>query len=197
MGYPSPMIVARKSSPTMAADNPDRRGSPSGKVPLGKRDFKVNTLQPWRHQERKSLSVRFEEKYIPEPMSGCWLWTASIHKNTGYGQIGQSGGRGLRPIEAHRAAWQLYRGEIPIGFDIDHRCRNRSCVNPDHLEPKTRRANILAGIGIPSVNAAKTHCKQGHAFTVENTYTYVLRGNAQRQCRTCRREKDRKRVRIR
>lgn len=195
------MTQVSKSNPTLTPeDQPQvsqaKQDFPLAKAPLGKPRFKMNTLQPWRHQERKSLSIRFEEKYIPEPMSGCWLWTASL-TDSGYGQIGSPGGRGLRPMEAHRAAWELYRGKIPDGLDIDHLCRNRACVNPDHLEPVSRQINLLRGIGIPAINAAKTHCKHGHEFTPENTYIHTIKGHTQRQCLTCRREVECRRVRKR
>lgn len=71
---------------------------------------------------------RFEDKYIPVPESGCWLWEAgmSIH---GYGQFS------LLPIttKAHRAAWIIYRGPIPQSMCVLHKCDVRCCVNPDHL----------------------------------------------------------------
>lgn len=131
---------------------------------------------------RGSLAERFEAKYIPEPMSGCWLWTASLCK--GYGQIGQ-GQRGLRPLEAHRASWLIHRGPIPDGTEIDHLCRNRACVNPDHLEPVPHRTNCLRGVGTAAFNIKKTHCPQGHKYTKENTYLWMLRGQPQRKCKTC------------
>jgi hypothetical protein len=141
----------------------------------------------WRHQERKSLRQRFEEKYIPEPNSGCWLWMAALTP-AGYGMIGRPGGRGQNPLMAHRASWELHRGPIPEGLHIDHLCRNPACVNPDHLEPVTQRENLLRGVGISALNSQKTHCVNGHEFTAENTYIFPRDGT--RQCRACRREAD-------
>jgi hypothetical protein len=122
-------------------------------------------------------------KCEPEPNSGCWLWTAGLN-GEGYGAINVAGQ--IRP--AHRVAYELFRGPIPEGLTLDHLCRVRCCVNPDHLEPVTRKENTLRGIGASAVHARKTHCKHGHAFTPDNVY--VRRGNT-RDCRTCHRARER------
>src|SRR5689334_8336917 len=75
---------------------------------------------------------------------GCWIWTASINVD-GYGQfiVYDAGRKRGLSIPAHRVAWQLVRGSIPQDLYIDHLCRTRSCVNPEHLEPVTNKVNIL------------------------------------------------------
>ena len=109
---------------------------------------------------------------------GCWLWTAGLD-GPGYG------GFKLHPLgmfRAHRISYKLMRGAIPLGLEIDHLCRVRKCVNPDHLEAVTNRTNNLRGISPAALNAEKTHCKQGHEFSSENTHT---RSDGGRRCRTC------------
>jgi hypothetical protein len=115
----------------------------------------------------------------------CWLWTASIDGD-GYGWFRLYG----RLERSHRIAYELLIGPIPDGLQLDHLCRNRGCVNPDHLEPVPLIENVMRGEGPMAVNARKTHCIHGHEFTDANT-DRSERGH--RRCVTCRRERDRKR----
>lgn len=137
-----------------------------------------------------ALAPRFMSKVLATPSSGCWLWTACIGKN-GYGQIRIKGVLHL----AHRLAWQAVNGQIPSGLEIDHfACDTRSCVNPAHLRPVTRRENILRGNGTAAWNLAKTHCKFGHEFTDGNTFNMARHkgaGRRERVCKECRRVKAR------
>jgi hypothetical protein len=85
--------------------------------------------------------------------------------------------------------YELLVGPIPQGFDIDHLCRNRGCVRPDHLEPATRSENLRRGDLHPpaaALQAAKTHCPRGHPYDEINTYwnTNGGRGHS-RVCRAC------------
>lgn len=79
----------------------------------------------------------FEDKYIPEPMSGCFLWLGAVFKN-GYGQAYADG----KNSYAHRVSWEFYRGPIPDGLHVLHRCDTPSCVNPDHLFLGTHQENM-------------------------------------------------------
>jgi len=95
------------------------------------------------HGRRRPLAERFDTKV--RKTEGCWYWTGAIGTG-GYGRIGT--GEGKRLEQAHRVAYELYVGPIPEGLHIDHLCRTRSCVRPDHLEPvpqaeNNRRANAL------------------------------------------------------
>jgi hypothetical protein len=138
----------------------------------------------WRRRGRLTLPTRlerFREKYVEDEKSGCWLWTAATSVK-GYGQFHMGDG-GL--VHAHRAAWTLLVGPIPDGATIDHLCRKRACVNPDHLEPVSIGENVLRGDTITARNAAKTHCPQGHPYSGDNLR---IRPDGARECRACRRE---------
>jgi hypothetical protein len=88
---------------------------------------------------RQSLADRFEAKVERIPFMGCWVWTGALNEN-GYGVIGR-GARGQGNDKAHRVAYRTYRGEIPEGKIILHKCGNPICVNPWHLEPGTYKEN--------------------------------------------------------
>ena len=107
----------------------------------------------------------------------CWRWTGAMMRN-GYGQLGVGG----KHFAAHRYCYEHYRGQIPPGLDLDHLCRNRWCVNPDHLEPVTRSENLKRGIKRGEHNRAKTHCPQGHPFSGNNLYIHP---SGRRCCRRC------------
>lgn len=82
------------------------------------------------------LRARFDDRYTPEPNSGCWLWMGCICPN-GYGQIGHEG----KMKGAHRVSYELHIGPIPEGAYILHRCDVPNCVNPAHLRAGTPRDN--------------------------------------------------------
>lgn len=133
-----------------------------------------------------------EEWYIRRDGDECWLWIGGLDSD-GYAQW--KGARG------HRAVFEKEVGLIPTGLVLDHLCRNRSCVNPAHLEPVTNRENILRGEGLAARNAEATHCANGHEFTEENTYTYTNESypHGRRVCKTCvfERQSARRRARAR
>ena len=108
--------------------------------------------------------------------SSCWLWAGSKYRN-GYGKYGKKG------IMAHRIFYTLFKGSVPEDMCIDHLCKERSCVNPDHLEIVTLVENVLRGESTHAKNARKTKCKKGHTFTAKNTYIQPSRGS--RACRKC------------
>jgi hypothetical protein len=104
----------------------------------------------------------------------------------GYGKFWLDG----RAQLAHRIAYELNVGPIGDGLHIDHLCRNRACVRPDHLEPVTIRDNLMRGPStLAAINAAKTHCRNGHEFDAVNTYRPT---DGSRMCRECMRASDRR-----
>lgn len=109
----------------------------------------------------------------------CWLWTGGLNPK-GYGTFYIR--RGSKS-KAHRVSWKLLVGEIPSGTELDHLCRVRNCVNPDHLEPVIHVENLRRGYGFGSRNAAKTVCPQGHPYDVVTT---AKDGRRARSCSTCR-----------
>lgn len=90
--------------------------------------------------QRLTVHERLDRLSIPEPNSGCILWLGALN-NCGYGLF--QGGRGIGTKSAHRASYQARRGAIPPGLTIDHLCRNKACINVDHLEVVTHSVNYL------------------------------------------------------
>ena len=103
-------------------------------------------------------------RYLPDE-NGCWIWRWYVH-SSGYGMVRVEG----RARYAHRVVYEQLRGPVPDGLELDHLCRVRRCVNPEHLEPVTRSENLRRSpVTFAGRNARKTHCIRGHEFTPENT----------------------------
>jgi hypothetical protein len=116
---------------------------------------------------------RFLDNVSPEPNTGCWLWAGRVNAK-GYGRFGNG-------EMAHRTALRLHGVVIPDDKEVDHLCRVRCCVNPDHLDVVTHRENLLRGDTLAAVAAAATHCPAGHPLSGSNVA--VRRGK--RSCREC------------
>jgi len=112
----------------------------------------------------------------------CWTWKGTTLN--GYGTFYD----GKKSVFAHRQSYELIKGNIPDGLQLDHLCRNRLCVNPEHLEPVTCKENINRG-NTGDNQRDKTHCPQGHPYSGENLRITSL---GYRECRICSREKLRK-----
>lgn len=137
--------------------------------------------------EKHDLAVlRFVQKIEYSP-SGCWLWSGALSR-AGYGLLQVPIRRGQRrKAPAHRWAYERKHGLVPDGLVLDHLCRIRSCVNPEHLEVVTHRINVLRGVGTGAKNARKYTCPKGHALVAGNLVPAQVKLGA-RSCKTCRKE---------
>lgn len=131
-----------------------------------------------------NLPDRLQNKISPEPMSGCWIWTGAL-STKGYGRYGIKN----RTYAAHRVVFEIFREGIPENMQLDHLCRNRQCVNPDHLEIVSNRENTLRGINFIARNAKATHCPQGHEYNSDNTYLSKYISTISRRCKMCLRDR--------
>lgn len=128
-------------------------------------------------RKRKSLETRFWAKV--RKTESCWIWTA-YRDPYGYGKIYGSSGRSDARL-AHRISYELHYGLIPGDLQVDHLCRNPSCVNPTHLELVTMQENIRRS---PLSKGNRTHCPKGHPYDDENTIWFGP-NNQWRKCRIC------------
>lgn len=112
--------------------------------------------------------------YAPGPMdTRCWI--CDLSGDNGYTSIRVE----YRLVKAHRFSYEYFVGPVPEGLDLDHLCRNRACVNPDHLEPVTRRINLLRGENPAWVTHRTNICRRGHSMAD------ALPHGKWRTCRTC------------
>lgn len=109
------------------------------------------------------MKILFDDKYIPEPNSGCWIWLMSADK-LGYGWSSLK----KKTLYAHRHSWLIYRGVIPDKQFVLHKCDNPYCINPDHLFLGIQKDNMrdMAAKGRNrNQNSGMTACFRGHSFT--------------------------------
>lgn len=135
-------------------------------------------------KKRDPLDRFIEKTQISETHSyngtPCIDWTAYLNED-GYGTFKVAG----KVLKAHRFSYEQFVGPIPTSLQIDHLCRRRNCVNPDHIEPVTSGENSRRGETIAAANLCKTHCPKGHAYEGDNLYLYP---DGRRECRTCSQE---------
>jgi hypothetical protein len=122
-------------------------------------------MKPIKGPRKRPASEHFWAKVNRGSSSECWEWTATTSR-AGYGIFAYRGERGdpIRTILAHRFAYEFAVGSLPPrGYDLHHRCKNKACVNPHHLEPLTRREHVRLTPRQP-----KTECPRGHAYEPDN-----------------------------
>lgn len=142
--------------------------------------------------ERPSVEERFWAKVDVRDADDCWPWLGGLDED-GYGSFCPTHATRVR---AHRFAYELSVGAIPVGLEIDHRChdqacaagpacQHRRCVNHAHLAPATTQENLARSASLAILNAAKTHCKRGHPLSGDNLR---ICASGSRECKECRRD---------
>lgn len=113
-----------------------------------------------------NIKQRFTTKFHENPMTGCWDWAAAFFKNKKYGIFywGVVDGKEIMKT-AHKAAWELFIGDVPKGKILCHKCNNGGCVNPDHLYAGTHLSN------------AKDRENAGHTSKWDKRYNFKRNAN--------------------
>lgn len=147
-------------------------------------------------RQRRNGSLEAKQKHgLPEverfwskvsKTDTCWIWTAG-KSDTGYGTFKGTGRTGKVSL-VHRYSWELANGPVPDGLHLDHLCRVRECVNPDHLEPVTPGENTRRGMAPSAVTVREEACHRGHSM-----WDAYVRPSGKRDCRPCAQERERNR----
>ena len=143
--------------------------------------IKVRKIPEFKNTER---FFKFVEK-----TDTCWNWIGFI--NDGYGKFNIKDVDGKwKQYFSHRVSWSIHGRKFTDGMVLDHICRNRKCINPDHLREVTPEENVLKNsLSFVSINSEKTKCPSGHLYLGENL-RHTKTGA--RYCLECKRIKKRK-----
>jgi hypothetical protein len=130
---------------------------------------------------RRVVGLSAEERFwqYVNKTDDCWLWTGATSHGYGNFYLPREG-RTTTQIQAHVFAYQTLRGPVPEGLVIDHLCRTKRCVRPDHLDPVTQQLNVIRG-DVARVLRENT-CRHGHEYTPENTH---INRKGAKVCRIC------------
>lgn len=176
----------------LTKDQIRRRNSGRSKALYCSRDCYGISIRGKTKTYKTTPKERFMEK-VNKVEGGCWEWIGA-KMPAGYGRFGYTENDVLNNDYAHRISYSFFKGKLKEGLVIDHICRNKSCVNPDHLEQVTQKENLnRSGLVVSTIAGRKTHCKHGHPFDEENTYHW----NGERRCRACgrmRKRRDHKKI---
>lgn len=121
-----------------------------------------------------------EGPIVKSELGKCWIWTASIRKEDGYGNFYLRGKR----VYSHKLSYVIASGSFSEDLKLDHLCRNTSCVNPSHLEPVTDKINIFRGTGVAVTHSKKTHCPRKHLLEPPNLGK-AAKKTGRRACLAC------------
>lgn len=117
------------------------------------------------------LLNRFNVRFHTDGENGCWIWTGAVVN--GYGRFCISAGK---TTPAHRVLWEMKNGKVPKGYELDHKCRNKICINPSHLEAVTHAENMRRAA--PFIKDKRwSHCTKGHDLSINR--------NKRGRCKIC------------
>lgn len=169
----------------VASTKAERACAVDGCVKLAgsKRHCSMHATRLYRTGSLDSPSLSPQERFFAnvDAEGDCWLWTGRLGVG-GYAYVGMRVDGTWKNLRAHRASYEMLVGPIPNGLQLDHLCRIRHCVNPDHLEPVTCKENVRRGFGVAAQLRQRTRCRNGHEFSPENTR---VESGGSRRCLLC------------